>query len=274
MAINQLLVSHQLVSSSQHFVLPRVEQIRTDGHSILVSYSYVHHHGLRWKNLCSDSRASMLALAAADFNTLNSNPQRLSAVSEKEFSFTLTPQKLQRIFPEESESFHRATVDEARHLYQALLERARRHRAFSFLGLAHNDLVPSNIGIPVAIADENQTSEMSSHREAPCREESRRMLFLDVDNATIAPLGSDLRFVLLAMSAHQDSIMNLRRIAKVYHSQACLASPGLGLQAVVDSAILGYADAWLNIHRRARSHLDRVRLERCLRVCRAALNEE
>lgn len=283
LAINQQLISGGIAQLSRHYSLPQIEQLRIDKHSILAIYTYVPHKSLQWADLRTPTQARRLALAAADFNTRNSNAETMTYLPKKKFTLGLTPKKLQQIFPQESEEFCRKTADDARRLYEALRAKAADSHAFENLGLAHNDLVPLNIGIPINLCQEDSLSPMEQKKGSPSRAAGtgsnqaaarRKLILLDLDNAIVSPLGSDLRFILLAVSGQANAIEYINHMAVAYHSLAMRTHPEASIQAITASAILGYADAWLNLHRRTRSRLDRERLDRCLDFCRSALKQQ
>ncbi|MEA5474012.1 hypothetical protein VB716_07215 [Synechococcus sp. CCY9201] len=89
LAINQQLISGGIAQSSRHYSLPQIEQLRIDKHSILAIYTYVPHQSLQWADLRTPTQARRLALAAADFNTRNSNAETMTYLPKKKFTLGL-----------------------------------------------------------------------------------------------------------------------------------------------------------------------------------------
>lgn len=281
LAINQQLISRKIARSSKYYIIPAIEQIRIDENTILASYEYVPHQSFKWEDLRSLDQGRILALAAADFNTRNNSKEVLACLPQKKFRLALTESRLLQIFPYESEDFRQRTMDKARRLYAKLLEKASNYNCFENLGLAHNDLAPLNIGTINHLLNRCEQLRMGAREEDSNRDEDsetqqlseNKLLLLDLDNAVIAPLGTDLRFILFAVSRRAKRLEHLSKIAKSYHALVTRRNIDTSLLAVKASAILGYADAWLNLHRRARTIYDRARLDRCLELCQSALEQ-
>jgi len=281
LAINQRLISRTIVHSSRYYSIPAIEQIRIDASTILASYEYVPHQSFKWEDLRSLSQGKKLALAVADFNTRNNGEEALAYLPQKRFRFALTQSRLQQIFPHESKDFCQRTTDKARQLYATLLAKVSEYNCFENMGLAHNDLAPLNIGTTHHLMNGSEQLGIKRREDGAARgEESEtqgisenKLLLLDLDNAVVAPLGTDLRFILFAVSRRTNRLEHLNRIAKSYHSLVTRRNLDTSLLAIKACAILGYADAWLNLHRRARSVYDRARLDRCLELCQSVLEQ-
>lgn len=281
LAINQQQMVGNIIRSSSHYTLPEVQEIRINSKFMLTSYEYIQHQNFKWSDFRQYSQGRRLALAAADFNTRNSAVENIAWLPKKEFKLGLNAKKLQMILPQQSEEYCLEKTNLAKSIYGALLEKASENNCFKSIGLAHNDLTPLNIGTTTNAVNEKKHSRSSiitrnlerEERDKQEKQESRKLLFLDLDNAVISPLGTDLRFFVFAVAAQDNRIKYTKQMAEIYHTLAVHRHSELSLGAVTSSAFLGYANAWLNLHRRTRSKHDQIRFENCLEFCQLALNE-
>ncbi|QEY31968.1 hypothetical protein EVJ50_06680 [Synechococcus sp. RSCCF101] len=271
LAINRLALSGAIQSSAGSYCLAAVEQIRMAPDALVVRYPFVPHQPLCWP-LYHDARVQqMLAVCAADFNASNCGRAIRNGLPRKRFSFGLTAKKLAPILAGDDAARSDEMAQRAEQAYGALLVRSRDLGIFQNVCLCHNDLVPSNIGLLTPPSGPKDRWSQGS-TEPPSVDDLRLpFLLLDCDNAVLAPFGFDLRFILLETSSRSLRFATLQRVSEHYRNRLRSHQMAISVQAIAHAAVLGFADAWLNVHRRSRTSRYSERFQRCLRFCEVFL---
>lgn len=245
------LNNNNIVQEGSYFLLPSLLNINNENHKIFSIYKYQAYENVIWANLRNNKRMASITSAIAEMNGLNCQYTKTTKIREKLFTCTLTKQKLSEIF-----DWSNARCDEiannAQALYSKILLVANQEYIEGLTCLCHNDLVPSNIGRIRNFDDQG----------------NEKYFFLDLDNACKGRIGMDLRFLILANYRNKNILKIVKKISSIYSKQFYKSSDILVNPTIISlNMILGYADAWINIHRRARSNYDKDRLIGCIKVC-------
>jgi hypothetical protein len=254
-SVNKFFADHPDLCDSLFYSQPRILSLHRQQDLLVVVYSSVEYRPISWSDLRSYSTVFDLVRAIADLNSTASssfaNLSFVSGIRPKEFRLSLTLDKLSSIFPSWSASKCEHYFDLAWNSYHDLLGFASSLGAISDCSsvLSHNDLVPKNI-LAMSACQSKYT-------------------FIDFDDACIAPVGIDLRFIVAANYLQPDLLDRMYRISSFY-ADCCLTFWGsrhVSASLVSRNAFIGYIDAWLNIHLRARTRFDERRFIGCLSVC-------
>ena len=254
-SVNKYFADHPNICDSSLYSLPKVLSVYRCQDLLVVVYSLVEYAPISWSDLRSASAVFGLARAIADFNSTVSLPvnhsSSLSGIRIKKYRLSLSLDALSSVFPSWSRPDVARYLDLAHTSYRSLLKRVRSLDGICACEniLSHNDFVPKNILKPVPA--------------------QARYIFIDLDDACMAPVGADLRFVVAANYLQSDLLDRIYRISTVYadHYLSLSSSRYVSSSAVFLNAMFGYVDAWLNIHLRARSRFDKRRFMGCLSVC-------
>lgn len=254
-SVNKFFADHPDFCDSLFYSQPRILSLFRYQDLLVVVYSLVEYCPISWSDLRSCSTIPDLVRSIADLNCIASSSSahlsHLSGIRLKKFHLTLTLDKLSSVFPSWSASKCQRYFNLARDSYYALLGFASSLDGVSDCEsvFSHNDLVPKNI------------LTMNSNQS--------KYTFIDFDDACIAPVGTDLRFIVAANYLQPDLLDRIHHVSSVYADcyLSSLSSRHITASVVSFNAFIGYMDAWLNIHLRTRSRFDERRFIGCLSVC-------
>ena len=259
-SVNKYFADHPNMCDSLFYCQPEILLLCRYCDLLIVVYPFTEYCPISWSDLRSQTTTRDLVRAIADFNSTVSSSSadlsHLSGVRLKEYRLSLTLDKLSAVFSSWSRDKCEHYFELAQTSYHSLLEYTCTIGGVSNCEsvLSHNDLVPKNILKPIA----NQS----------------KYTFIDFDDACIAPVGTDLRFIIAANYLQADLLDRIYRISSVYtdYYHSYLSSKHITASRVYFNAFMGYVDAWLNIHLRARTRFDERRFLGCLTVCERLKN--
>lgn len=223
-----------------------------------ILYSYIEHLSLgsiQYRRL-PDYRYVFRAIG--EFNAANRDQRSFSSIPRKAYQLYLNESRLARRFPGMNIDILNPLLFKARDIHERLSE-LRRDIASSNYSFSHNDLHRKNIGIVKA----------TSVRE------NSRVVLMDFSRACWAPLGNDLFFFvfyLIMAKASADSWLNL---IDEYRRGLIMCETSLNIESstIAAAAIIGYAEAWLNIHKRPFSSFDWYLFNVCIDLCERYLEK-
>jgi hypothetical protein len=195
-------------------------------------YPYVKHVSLRRADYQTLSSNLTLPYAAGEMNALNRDRSNIRRIEAHQFKLALNEKRLQRRFPAKSLDELVPYLSRANQALDRLTERSQAIPP-GYYSLSHNDLHRSNLGL---LKKKGMTEPI---------------VIFDWGKARWAPFGNDLKFFafyLLESGAGQE---NWNAILSSYAKglEAGGVSVDIDTRLLLLGWMLGYAEAWLNIHR-------------------------
>jgi hypothetical protein len=217
-----------------------------------ILYPYVDHLSLgtiQYRRLL-DYRFVLRAIG--EFNAANGHEKSFLSIPRKTYRLFLNESRLKRRFPEQDCDVLDSLLVRAKiaHSHLSAICSEMNMKSYSF---SHNDLHRRNIGI----------------MKSPEVRRDSRVILMDFSRACWAPLGNDLFFFIFYLIMAKASAQSWLDTIEEYCNGLQIAAGSIPIESkiIAASAIIGYANAWLNIHKRPESSFDWYLFNICIDFC-------